>query len=201
MMRLYYSPGACSLTQHILLCMSGMEFSVERVDLKTKQTEHKRDFREVNPHGQVPTLELDNHTILTENIAIAQYIADKTPSANLIAPVGHDDRYQTLSWLSYVATELHKAYGPIFKSSVQAEKDAAIKVLEDKFQALDARLKDRKFIATESFTIADAYLYVVLRWRKIIPNLPSYPAIDSFMQRVESLPGVQQALKQEGLMA
>lgn len=200
-MKLYYSPGACSLTQHILLCASGLNFSVERVDLKTKQTEHNRDFTTINPHGQVPTLELDNHSILTENIAIAQYIADKAPNANLLAAIGTDERYQTLSWLSYVATELHKAYGPLFRSQVQAEKEAAITLLNSKYAALNARLQTRKFIATETFTIADAYLYVVLRWRKIITNLPDYPAIDQFMQRIETLPAVQQALKQEDLTA
>jgi len=196
-MKLYYSPGACSLTQHILLCMSGIEFSVERVDLKTKKTEHNRNFLDVNSRGQVPTLELDDHTILTENIAIAQYIADKAPNAKLLAPIGHIERYQTLSWLSYVATELHKAYGPLFRSQVQAEKDAAIKALEDKFAYLDERLKQHKFIATDYFTIADAYLYVVLRWRKIIPNLPTYHSIDQFMQRIDELPAVKKALAQE----
>ncbi|WP_392552750.1 glutathione transferase GstA [Orbus wheelerorum] len=196
-MKLYYSPGACSLTQHILLCISGIEFSVERVDLKTKKTEHNRNFLDVNPRGQVPTLELDDHTILTENIAIAQYIADKVPNAKLLAPVGDITRYQTLSWLSYVATELHHAYGPLFSSQVQAEKDAAIKNLENKFSYIDARLKNRHFIATDYFTIADAYLYVVLRWRKIIPNLPAYLAIDQFMQRIDELPAVKKALAQE----
>lgn len=196
-MKLYYSPGACSLTQHILLCMSGLKFSTERVDLRTKKTEHNRNFLDINPRGRVPTLELDDGSILTENIAIAQYIADKVPNAKLLAPVGNIERYQTLSWLSYVATELHKAYGPLFRSQVQAEKDAAAKVLEDKYAYLEARLKDRQFIATDSFTIADAYLYVVLRWRKIIPNLPAYPAIDKFMQRVDELAAVKTALEQE----
>lgn len=196
-MKLYYSPGACSLTQHILLNISGIPFSVERVDLRTKKTEHNHDFYETNPRGQVPTLELDDKTILTENIAIAQYIADRAPEAKLLAPVGQTERYQTLSWLSYVATELHHAYGPLFTSQVQAEKDAAIKTLENKFKYLNERLAQRKFIATDYFTIADAYLYVVLRWRQIIPNLPSYSAIDQFMQRIDALPAVQKALTQE----
>lgn len=196
-MKLYYSPGACSLTQHILLCMSDLEFSVERVDLKTKRTEHNRNFFEINPRGQVPTLELDDKTILTENIAIAQYIADKVPNVKLLAPIGELERYQTLSWLSYVATDLHKAYGPLFKSQVQAEKDVAISVLKDKYAYLETRLKDRQFIATDYFTIADAYLYVVLRWRKVIPNLPSYPAIEQFMQRIDAFDAVKQALAQE----
>lgn len=196
-MKLYYSPGACSLTQHILLCLSGNKFEIERVDLKSKKTEHNRNFLDVNPRGQVPTLELDDGTILTENIAIAQYIADKSPNANLLAPIGHNDRYQTLSWLSYVATELHHAYGPLFRSEDPAIKEAAIKVLEVKFSYINEKLKNRQFIATDSFTIADAYLYVVLRWRKIIPNLPQYPEIDLFMQRIEDLDAVKKALKQE----
>ncbi|RKS84508.1 glutathione S-transferase [Orbus hercynius] len=198
-MKLYYSPGACSLTQHILLGMSGLPFTLEKVDLKTKKTEHNRNFLEISPKGQVPSLELEDGTILTENIAIAQYIADKVPAANLLAPIGHIERYQTLSWLSYVATELHKAYGPLFRSQIQAEKDAAIASLEHKYESLDAELKHRQFIASEHFTIADAYLYVVLRWRKIIPNLPAYPNIDLFMQRIEALPAVKKALTQEGL--
>lgn len=196
-MKLYYSPGACSLTQHILLCISGIPFTVERVDLRTKKTEHNHNFFEINPRGQVPTLVLDDKTILTENIAIAQYIADKVPEAKLLAPIGQTERYQTLSWLSYVATELHHAYGPLFSSQIQAEKDAAIKVLENKFSYLNDHLAQRKFIATDYFTIADAYLYVVLRWRQIIPNLPAYPAIEQFMQRIDALPAVQKALAQE----
>lgn len=198
-MKLYYSPGACSLTQHILLHMSGLDFSIERVDLKTKLTEHKHNFLDISPKGQVPTLEFDDGTILTENIAIAQYIADKAPQANLLAPIGHIQRYQTLSWLSYIATELHKAYGPLFRSQVQAEKDVAIALLKNKFADIDSVLKNQQFISSAQFTIADAHLYVVLRWRKIIADLPAYPNIDLFMQRIDALPAVKKALAHEGL--
>lgn len=196
-MKLYYTPFACSLTQHILLIASKLNFDIERVDLKTKKTEHNHNFYDINPRGQVPTLVLNDGTVLTENIAIAQYIADSAPDAKLIAPVGKPERYQTLSWLSYVGTELQIAYEPLFKPNEQINKEAAMKVLQTKLNFIEARLANRQFIATDYFTIADAYLYVVLSWRKYVEHLPAYPAIDQYTQRIEAIPAVKQALEQE----
>lgn len=196
-MKLYYSPFACSLTQHILLCMSGLNYSVEKVDLKTKKTEHGANFYDINPEGQVPTLELDDGTILTENIAIAQYIADKATDAKLIAPVGKIERYQTLSWLSFVGTELHPAFLPLFKSDSESVKNAALIVLEKKLPHVEQHLTHRQFIATNSFTIADAYLYVVLNWLKYFKLTQVYPAIEQYVKHIETIPAVQQAVALE----
>lgn len=189
-MKLYYCPGACSLTQHILLCMSGLDFTLERVDLKTHETEHKRNFFDINPRGQVPTLELDDGNILTENIAIAQYIADKAPTANLLAPIGNNERYQTISWLSFVGTEL-------FHTILQSKNETVLNALKTKLTYINNRLKNHHFIATDHFTIADAYLYVILTWRKYNTELPEYPAIDNYMQRIEKFPEVKKALMSE----
>ncbi|MBX4134305.1 glutathione transferase GstA [Frischella sp. Ac48] len=196
-MKLYYSPFACSLTQHILLCMSGLNYSVEKVDLKTKKTEHGANFYDINPEGQVPTLELDDGTILTENIAIAQYIADKATDAKLIASVGKIERYQTLSWLSFVGTELHPAFLPLFKSDSESVKNAALIVLEKKLAHVEQHLTHRQFIATNSFTIADAYLYVVLNWLKYFKLTQVYPAIEQYVKHIETIPAVQQAVALE----
>lgn len=193
-MKLYYMPFSCSLTQHILLKMSGLNYSLEEVDLKTKKTEHGANFYEINPRGQVPTLELDDGTILTENIAIAQYIADKVPNANLIAPVGNNERYQTLSWLSYIGTELHPSFGPLFKADSEETKNTAMKVLETKLTRIEQQLTNSSFIATDYFTIADAYLFVVLNWRKFLGVTTVYPAIEQYVQRIEAIPAVQQAI-------
>lgn len=196
-MKLYYSPGACSLSSHILLCLSGLNFEVERVDLRSKKTETGADFLKINPRGQVPTLVLYDGTVLLENIAIAQYIADKTQNPVLLEPVGSVARYQTLSWFSYVGTDLHKAFGPLFHSTDPQVKSDTITALNSKFAYINDHLKQRSFVATDSFSIADAYLYVVLCWRKIIQDLPAYPEIDRYSSNIEKMTAVQNARASE----
>lgn len=196
-MKLYYSKGACSLTQHILLEMSGLSFEVEAVNLKTKVTASGKDFCEINPRGQVPTLVLDDGTVLVENVAIAQYIADSAPQKELIAPVNQIDRYKTLSWLSYVATDLHKTYGPLFQSNDESIKEKALASLDLKLAALDKRLAEHQYIATDKFTIADSYLFVVLSWRKIFKTLPDYENIDRYCSNIESFSAVKKAIAAE----
>lgn len=196
-MKLYYSKGACSLTQHILLELSGLKYEVESVDLRSKVTQSGKDFYQINPRGQVPTLVLEDGTVLLENIAIAQYIADKVPEKELLAPINHIDRYQAIAWISYVATDLHKAYGPLFHSQDEVVRSEALSALAEKLKMLNERLSQRKFIATDKLSIADAYLYVVLSWRKLFKTLPDYPHLDRYCSEIEQLEAVKKARSQE----
>lgn len=196
-MKLYYAVGACSLTSHILLCESGLPFTLEAVNLKDKKTASGKNFYDVTIRGQVPALQFDDGTVLTENIAIAEYIADQVPEKNLLAPIGQMERYQTIAWFNYIATEIHKSYGPIFHSIAQTATDAAIKNLITKYDYIDSVLAKTPYIAGDHFTIADAYLFVTTRWSKILPNLPTYPSIAQFMARIKERPAVQTAKAQE----
>lgn len=197
-MKLYFSTGACSLSPHIVLCESGLEFSIEKVDLRTKTTSAGKNFLDVNPKGQVPTLLLDTGDILTEGPALVQYIADQVPEKNLLAPVGQLERYKTISWLNYVATEMHKNFGPLFHADASQEaKDNAAKVLATKFAYVDSILAKQDYIAADHFTVADAYLFTVLRWQKVIPGLAKYPAIEKYMTRIEARPAVAKAISAE----
>ncbi|XKM14224.1 glutathione transferase GstA [Orbaceae bacterium ac157xtp] len=197
MLKLYYTPVSCSRTQHILLELSGLDYEIVKVDLNTKLTEDGNDFTKVNPRGQVPTLQLDDHVILTENVAIGQYIADKAPNANLLAPIGDITRYQTISWMSFVATELHKAFSPLFHPKSEDDKLKAIETLITKLNYVEKNLNGRDYIASNSFTIADAYLFVVLNWRKIVSNLPTYPNIDRYVNKINAMPAIQKVIARE----
>lgn len=196
-MKLYYAAGACSLTSHILLCEVGLPFTTESVDLKNKTTASGQNFFDITIRGQVPTLQMDDGTILTENIAIAQYLADKAPEKKLLAPVGEMQRYQTISWFNYIATEVHKLFGPIFFPVSELATENAVNSLLSKFSYIDSVLAKTAYISGDHFTIADAYLFVVSRWRKAIPNIPNYPAIEKFIERVQNRPSVKTAIAQE----
>lgn len=197
-MKLYFTTGACSLSPHIVLCESELNFTLEAVDLKTKKTATGRDFLTINPKGQVPTLALDNGVILTEGPAILQYIADQVPHKSLLAPLGDILRYQTISWLNYIATELHKNYSPLFNPASSAESKAqASQILTNKLHYVDSILHKQRYIAADHFTLADAYLFTILGWRKAILNLPPLPAIDNYMAQLKTRPSIEKALSQE----
>ncbi|MDF7670526.1 glutathione transferase GstA [Orbaceae bacterium ESL0721] len=196
-MKLYYTAGACSLNSHILLCETGIPFTTEAVDLKNKKTASGKNFLDITVRGQVPTLQFDDGSVLTENIAIAQYIADKAPEKKLLAPVGEMQRYQTIAWFNYIATEVHKLFGAIFFPVSEIAAEAAINNLLNKFSYIDSVLAKTPYISGDHFTIADAYLFVVSRWSKMIPNLPSYPAFEQFIERVKNRPAVKAAIAQE----
>lgn len=196
-MKLYYALGACSLSPHIILCESGLDYSVEKVDLKTHTLASGKDYYKVNAKGQVPTLRFEDGTILTEGPAVVQYIADLVPEKNLLAPVGDILRYQTISWLNFVATELHKNFGPIFHPQSEDAKAAANKTLISKLIYVDEVLKKQAYIAGENFTVADAYLFTVLNWRKFLKDLPKFDAIDEYQAKVGARPAVIKALSEE----
>lgn len=199
-MKLYYSPGACSQAPHIALIETGLPFELVKVDLATKRLDSGEDYLGINPKGAVPALGLDDGGILTENAVVLQYIADRAPDARLVPPFGTIARYRLLEWLNYIATELHKGFAPLFHpAGSEADKAAARDSLTAKFDYVAAELGDGPFLTGADFTIADAYLFVVLRWSRIFHiDLARWPALAAFVARVAERPAVQAALHAEG---
>jgi glutathione S-transferase len=200
-MKLFYKPGACSLASHIVLRESGLDFTLEGVDLAKKRLENGENYLEVNPKGQVPALLLDDETLLTEGVAIMQYIADRVPDRQLLAATDTLKRYKTLEWLNYVATELHKSFTPLFRPDTPEEYKPTVRaLLEKKLQYINESLKDEQWICGPRFSIADAYLFTVLRWaRGVKLNMEGLSHVASYMERVAARPAVMAAMKAEGL--
>ena len=200
-MKLFYKPGACSLASHITLRESGKDFTLDGVDLMKKRLENGDDFFAVNTKGQVPALLLDDGTLLTEGVAIMQYLADSVPDRQLLAPVSSISRYKTLEWLNYIATELHKGFTPLFRPDTPEEYKPTVRaLLEKKMQYVDHSLKEGQWICGSRFTIADAYLFTVLRWAYAVKlNMDGFTHIAAYMKRMAERPGVAAALKAEGL--
>ncbi|MEN0580940.1 glutathione transferase GstA [Phytobacter palmae] len=200
-MKLFYKPGACSLASHIVLREAGKEFELARVDLAKKCLENGDDFLAINPKGQIPALAIDANTLLTEGVAIMQYVADSVPKSDLLPPVGFLSRYKTLEWLNFVATELHKGFTPLFRPDTpEAFKPTARALLEKKLEYVDAALANQQWINGENFSIADAYLFTVLRWAVAVKlNFPQASNIAAYMQRVASRPAVAAAMAAEGI--
>ncbi|BCA39854.1 glutathione transferase GstA [Kluyvera ascorbata] len=200
-MKLFYKPGACSLASHITLRESGKDFTLIGVDLMHKRTENGDDFLKVNPKGQVPTLLLDDNTLLTEGVAIMQYIADSVADRQLLAPVSTINRYRTLEWLNYIATELHKGFTPLFRPDTPEDyKPTARALLDKKLAYIDESLANAQWISGSRFTIADAYLFTVLRWAFAVKlEMAGYKNIAAYMERVAARPAVAAAMAAEGL--
>ncbi|WP_052281523.1 glutathione transferase GstA [Kluyvera genomosp. 1] len=200
-MKLFYKPGACSLASHITLRESGKDFSLIGVDLMHKRMENGDDFLQVNPKGQVPALLLDDNTLLTEGVAIMQYIADSVSDRQLLAPVGTINRYKTLEWLNFIATELHKGFTPLFRPDTPEEYKPTVRALLDKKLAyVDESLAETQWISGSRFTIADAYLFTVLRWAFAVKlEMSGYKNIADYMARVAARPAVAAAIAAEGL--
>ena len=195
-MKLFYKPGACSLASHITLRESGKDFSLIGVDLMHKRMENGDDFLKVNPKGQVPALLLDDNTLLTEGVAIMQYIADSVSDRQLLAPVGTINRYKTLEWLNFIATELHKGFTPLFRPDTPEEYKPTVRALLDKKLAyIDESLAGAQWISGSRFTIADAYLFTVLRWAFAVKlDMAGYKNIADYMARVAARPAVALSL-------
>lgn len=200
-MKLFYKPGACSLASHITLRESGIDFTLDGVDLAKKRLENGDDYFAVNPKGQVPALLLDDGTLLTEGVAIMQYLADSVPDRQLLAPTGTISRYKTLEWLNYIATELHKGFTPLFRPDTPEEYKPIVRaLLEKKLRYVNDALQEGQCLCGQRFTIADAYLFTVLRWAKAVKlNMEGLSHIDVYMARVAERPCVAAALKAEGL--
>ncbi|MFL5271346.1 MAG: glutathione transferase GstA [Anaeromyxobacteraceae bacterium] len=200
-MKLFYSPGACSLSPHIVLRELGLAFDLEKVDTKAGKTEKGADFRAVNPKGYVPALQLDDGQVLTEGPAIVQYLADKKPEAKLVPPAGSMERYRLAEWLNYLTSEMHKSVGGLFNPKMPEEFKAVTReAIAGKFDYLTKQLQGRTFLTGETFTVADAYLFVILGWTKYVGiDLAKWPVLQAYVGRIAGRPAVQAALKAEGL--
>ncbi|MBV1693289.1 MAG: glutathione transferase GstA [Hyphomicrobiales bacterium] len=201
-MKLYYAPGACSLSPHIVLEEAGLPYKAVRADLKTKQTETGADFKSTNPLGYVPALELDDGSVLTEGPAIVQYIADKVPAKNLAPANGTMERYKLQSALNFVSTEMHKGFSPLFNPAMPDDaKKIAKERLATRLAHLDKHFAGSQYLAGGSYSVADAYLFTVLNWAKPTGvDLSAYPNVVAYHGRVAGRPAVQAAMKQEGLI-
>ncbi|NLG75026.1 MAG: glutathione transferase GstA [Xanthomonadaceae bacterium] len=201
-MKLYYSPGACSLAPHIVLRETGLPFELVRVDLASHKLAQPDDYYSVNAKGSVPVLELDDGERLTEGPIIAQWICDRAERTDLMPAAGTMARYRVMEWQNYVTSELHKSYSPLFKRDFHEEGKAWFRrALRQRYEYVDARLQENEFLTGSSFTAADAYLFVVTNWAAHTGvDLQNLGALDSFMSRVRAREAVQQALVAEGLV-
>lgn len=200
-MKLYFKPGACSLSPHIVMRETGVDFTLIKVDLQSKMTEQGENFFSINPKGQVPTLQFDDGSILTEGVAIVQYLADHKPDRRLLAPTGSLTRYQTLEWLNFIATELHKSFSLLFRPTTPDEfKNVVRDQLVQKFSWVEQQLQEKQWLTGLHFTVADAYLFTVVRWAKAVElDLSAMASLQAWFDRTASRPSVAEALKAEGL--
>ncbi len=200
-MKLYYSPGACSLTPHILLRDTGLPFQLERVNTHTHRTEHDADYYAINPKGYVPMLELDDGGSLTEGPVICQYVCDLAGRTDLMPAAGSMARYRVMEWQGYVNSEIHKSYGPLFDATLgDAPKAWFAAGLRRKYEWLATQLAGKEYLTGGTFTAADAYLFNVTRWAKLVKvDLTDLAPLQAFMPRVAALPAVRETLKAEGL--
>lgn len=201
-MKLYYSPGACSLAPHIVLNELGQPYDLEKVDLATKKTETGADFTAVNSKGQVPTLEIAKGEILTEVSTILQYLTDKAKDSGLLPAFGSMDRYRAMETLNYVASELHKGIGGLFNPAMPEDgKKAIIARVQRNLGWLDKQLATKPYLLGDKYSVADAYAFTVLGWTKYVGvDLSPYAHVVAYLDRVGSRPAVQAALKKEGLV-
>jgi glutathione S-transferase len=201
-MKLYYSPGACSLSPHIVLREAGLPFALEKTDLKTKKTAGGGDYFGINSKGTVPALQLDDGRVLTEGPAVVQYIADQKPDSGLAPRWGTFERYQLMEMLNYITSELHKGFAPLFAPNSSADAKAiAVENLGNKFDWLSNHITNGKYVMGDAFTVADAYLFTVLRWAGYAKiDLGKWPALVAYFELVGRRPKVHEALKAEGLI-
>lgn len=199
-MKLYYSPGACSLAPHIVLHEGGFTFDVEKVDLKSHRTESGKDYYAVNPKGYVPALTLDGGETLTEGVAINLHLAGQKQGAKLAPASGSVEYARMVEWMVFISTELHKTFSPLFSGIGEDVKNVFRNNLAKRFEYVSKELGKKKYLMGEQFTLPDAYLFTILRWANnmkidVAPNLREYH------DRVAARPKVQEALKMEGLLA
>ena len=201
-MKLYYSPGVCSLSPHIALRESGLPFEAVLAPTKTHKLADGTDYYTINPLGYVPLLELDDGTRLREGPAIVQYIADQVPEKKLAPANGTLERYRLQEWLTFIGTEVHKTYSPLFNANMPEEgKKIFREKLATRYQWLNTELAGKTYLMGDDFTVADGYLFAVTRWaRPMAIDLTPYPHVVAWRDRVEARPAVQEALKTEGLL-
>ena len=203
-MKLYYAPGACSLSPHISLREAGVAFDLERVDTRTRTTASGADYLAVNPKGYVPALQLDGGEVLTEGAAVVQFIADRHPASGLAPANGTLERARLQEHLNFIASELHKAFTPLFDPSApEAAKQAAPAAIARRLDHVERLLADgRSWLLGERFSVADAYLFTVANWTGPTGiGLDRWPKLAAFVARVAARPAVQAAMRAEGLLA
>lgn len=201
-MKLFYAPGACSLSPHIVLNELDLPYTVEKVDLKNHTTASGADFYSINAKGYVPALQLDNGEVLTEGPAIVQYLADQKPQAGLLPPAGSLERARVQEWLNFIGTELHKTLGALFNPSISAEAKAkTLDTFGKRLGFVEKALQGKDFLTGKSFSVADAYLFTIVNWApKLSIDISPWPTVAEFQKRVASRPAVQKTLKAEGLI-
>jgi glutathione S-transferase len=201
-MKLYYSPGACSLSPHIALREAGLPVELVKVDLRAKKTEKGDDYAAINPKGSVPAVQMDDGSVLTEGAAIVQHIADQAPGKKLAPANGTKDRLRLQEWLNYIASEVHKGIGQLFNPAMPEDYKTTVKnnLAARQLPYLEKALAGRDYIMGD-FSVADAYLFTVLNWTKLHKiDLSAFPNITAYMTRMAARPAVQEAMKAEGLL-
>lgn len=198
-MKLYISPGACSLSPHIVIRELGLKFDLEKIDKKTKKTTSGENFLDINPNGYIPALKLDNGEVLTEGVAIVQYLADQKPAAQLAPKEGTFDRYRMIEWLNFIATELHKGFSPLFNPQASdAMKASAIERIGMRLSYVDKQLGKTPFLMGKNFTVTDAYLYTILTWLPFAGlKVATWANIEKYFNQVSQRPSVSEALLAE----
>lgn len=202
-MDLYYAPGACSLAPHVVAREAGIDLSLQKVDMANHRTESGDDYYRINPKGAVPTLRLDDGRVLTEGPIIVQYLCDLAAREDLMPAAGTFERYRVMEWQNYITSELHKSYTPLFGNSVDETAKAALRgVIQEKYRWLDEQLPSRGYITGDTFTGADAYLFVVSSWAPhVAVDNSDCSRLQAYMERIAARPAVQAAMKAEGLIA
>jgi glutathione S-transferase len=201
-MKLYYAPGACSLSPHIVASELGLALELEKVDTKAKKTASGADYLAVNPKGYVPALRMDNGEVLTEGPAIVQYLADRKPESGLAPANGTLERYRVQEMLGYINSEIHKTYSPLFNDKTTPEaRQERMEYLNRRYAVIEKQLAGRSYLFGDRFTVADAYLFTVTNWAQYVKlDLSAFPNLQAFQKRVAARPAVQAAMKVEGLI-
>jgi len=201
-MKLYYLSGACSLASNVALRDAGLKFELVKVDRRTKRTADGLDFNEVNPKGYVPALRLDNGEVLTENVAVLQYIADRNPAAKLAPPAGTMERYRLMEWLSFINSEVHKQFSPLFRQELPEDtRQYARNILSARLEYLQRTMGSKSFLMGEQYTVADPYLFTVLSWGAHVDfDIGKWPQLKRYVERIGERPNVIEARAAERLV-
>jgi glutathione S-transferase len=201
-MKLYYTPGACSMAVNIALHEIGRQFDMIKVDLRQHKTESGEDYYQINPKGYVPALGLDNGEVLTEDAVLLQYVADQKPEAGLAPRAGTMERYRLMEWLNFISSEIHKTLGALFNPKITPEwKDNQIALFGRRCDYLVKALGNKPYLMGDKFTIADAYLFTILGWANYFKlDMGKWPALKQYADRIAMRPAVQEAMKAEGLI-
>ena len=200
MLKLYYVPGTCALCPHIVLRECGLDYTLEKVNRDDKKTDAGNDYTLINPKTNVPALQLKDGQILTEVAVIVQYLADQAPARTIAPPSGKMERYRLQEWLNFISSEIHKGCSPLFNPKLSNEAKSVLMVRLKQRIAYAAHALAKKEYLMGDYTVADAYLYTVLRWAPGLGiNLSPWPVLKDYMERIAARPAVKTALKEEGL--